>query len=74
MPVIYKAKAKHSYHIDNLCKEHMQATKCDVKQCQIPICTTSCLHMVRSNLNYIHYKLTSLKSLGSLWDIVGSPM
>ena len=73
MPATRKAKAKCSYHTDDLCEEHMQAAKCDVEQCQIPIRTASHLHMVRPNLNCIHYKLTSLKSLGSLWDVVGSP-
>jgi hypothetical protein len=75
MPATRKAKAKHLYHTDDLRKERMQATKCDVEQRQIPIRTTSHLHKVRlgPNLNCIHYKLTSLKSLGSLWDVVGSP-
>jgi hypothetical protein len=72
MPAICKAKAKCLYHTDNLHEERMQAIKCDVEQHQIPICTTSHLHKVRPNLNYVHYKLTLLKLLDSLWDIVGS--
>ena len=73
MPATHKAKAKHLYHTDDLREERMQATKRDVEQRQIPIRTASRLHKVRPNLNCIHYKLTSLKSLGSLRDVVGSP-
>src|SRR6267154_2890220 len=71
MPATHKAKVKCLYHTDNLHEEHMQAAKCDVEQHQIPICAASCLHKVRPNC--IHYRLTSFKSLGSLWDVVGSP-
>jgi hypothetical protein len=75
MPATHKAKAKRSYHTDDLREERMQAAKRDVEQRQIPIRTASRLHKVRlgPNLNCIHYKLTSLKSLGSLRDVVGSP-
>jgi hypothetical protein len=73
MPATEKAKAKRSYHTGYPREEHMQAAKCDVQQREIPIHAAARLHQVRLGPNHIHCKLTSFKSLGSLWDIVGSP-
>jgi len=71
MPATDKAKVKRSYHTGRPCEEHMQAAKSDVKQHEMPIHAAEHLHQVRPN--HIHCKLTLFKSLGSLWDIVGSP-
>jgi hypothetical protein len=58
MPATEKAKAKHLYHTGYPCEEHMQAARCNVQQCEVPICAVVCLHQVRLRPNHIHYKLT----------------
>ena len=71
MPATTKEKLRHSYHTDHSREDCMQAAKHDVEQNETKIHAAARLHQVRPNR--IYYKLTSFKSLGSLWDIVGSP-
>ena len=64
------SKVKHSYHTDHAREERIQATKLDVEQHNIRTRIAARLHQVR--LNCAYRQLTSFKSLGSLWNIVGS--
>ena len=71
MPAAAKSsKAKHPYHTDHARKERVQAAKLDVEEHNVPKRTAARLHQVRLNCAYC--QLTSFKSLGSLWNIVGS--
>jgi hypothetical protein len=64
------SKVKHPYHTDHAYEEQIQATKLDVEENNIQTCTVVHLHQVR--LNCAHCQLTSFKSSGSLWNVVGS--
>jgi hypothetical protein len=71
MPAANTSKVKCSYHTDDSHEEHIQAARLDFEQRKISIRAAARLHQVRPDC--IYHKLTSSKSLGSLWNIVGPP-